>query len=156
LVVDHPKHLVALQRFSYLMLDLRAKPKVHVSYLREAWVSTQDNSIRVTMDRQVQGAAEFSASLGTETSRPVATFGQWTILELKFTGRFPNWFRDLVQTFGLLRCAAAKYADSVPLLGEDRLGCGSDLNGKRLSVGDRDVSAGGRRAQVFGSALADE
>jgi hypothetical protein len=42
--------------------------------------------------------------------------------ELKFTDRFPNWYRDLVETFDLTQCGAAKYCMGVTALGPDRLG----------------------------------
>jgi hypothetical protein len=43
------------------------------------------------------------------------------ILELKFTNRFPNWFRELVQVFDLRQCGAAKYVDGIARFGESRL-----------------------------------
>ena len=43
------------------------------------------------------------------------------ILELKFTNRFPDWFKELVRIFGLAQCGAAKYAGGVELMGEHRL-----------------------------------
>lgn len=112
------KQLVALQRFSQLMLDLRASPKAHVCYRREAWVSTQDNSVRVTMDRDVRVAQELTARLGTDMTQYATPFGDEVILELKFTGRFPNWFRALTESFSLFRSSAAKYADGVAAIGE--------------------------------------
>ena len=42
----NPKELVALQRFSQFLKEYKAIPKAHVHYLREAWVSEQDNSDR--------------------------------------------------------------------------------------------------------------
>ncbi len=128
------RQLVALQRFSQLMLGIRASPKAHVTYFREAWVSTNDNSVRVTMDRNVYCSPEFTASLRTDLVSPVKPFGHKVILELKFTGRFPNWFRELVETFHLVRGPAAKYADGVELLGVELFNRhsrshGSDLNG---------------------------
>ena len=96
---ENPRQLVALERFNQLMLNIRATPKAHVTYFREAWVSTQDNSIRVTMDRNVYCSPEFSSCLRTDLANPVKPFGNKVILELKFTGRFPNWFRELVETF---------------------------------------------------------
>jgi hypothetical protein len=72
------------------------------------------------MDRNVYCSPEFSASLRTELGSPVKPFGHRVILELKFTGRFPNWFRELVETFDLMRGAAAKYADGVVTIGESR------------------------------------
>src|ERR1044071_2883102 len=43
---------VAIQRFCQLMLQLNARPKVHVAYLREAYENPRDNNVRVTLDRQ--------------------------------------------------------------------------------------------------------
>lgn len=122
LLCDRPDQLVALQNFSRLILDIQAVPRAHVAYRREAWVSTRDNSIRVTMDREVTVAPQFRASFGLEQNRPVRPFGRMVILELKFTGRFPSWFHDLVQQFNLDRSGAAKYADGVKLLGEMNVG----------------------------------
>lgn len=118
LITHNAKHLVALQNFSRLMLSLNASPKAHVTYFREAWVSTNDNSVRVTMDRNVYCSPEFGSALRTDLGEPVKPFGHKVILELKFTGRYPNWFRDLVEIFDLVRSAAAKYADGVALIGE--------------------------------------
>jgi hypothetical protein len=33
------------------------------------------------------------------------------VLELKFTERFPNWYRDLVHAFNCFQTSAAKYAE---------------------------------------------
>jgi hypothetical protein len=133
LALDDPRQLAALERFSRLMLNLHARPKAHVTYFREAWVSTVDNSIRVTMDREVRCGVECNSRLSTELGHAVRPFGEKVILELKFTGRFPNWFRDLVQTFNLVRGPAAKYADGVACLGEERFGVRAGLNGRRYA-----------------------
>jgi hypothetical protein len=121
LVSNDPKQLVALQRFCDHMNQLRAKPKGHVAYLREAWISPHNNSVRVTMDRQVRFSAESSARLAAEMNRPVVVFGNKVVFELKFTGRFPDWFRELVRLHGLAQCSAAKYADGIALMGEQQL-----------------------------------
>ena len=39
-------------------------------------------------------------------------------MEIKFTNRFPNWLRDLVEQFGLMQFSAAKYSGGVDLAGE--------------------------------------
>jgi hypothetical protein len=122
LVSNDPRQLAALQRFSELMNRHHTKPKAHVAYLREAWISPHNNSVRVTMDRQVLCDPEPTARLSTELLNPILVFGGSVVLELKFTGRFPDWFRELVRVFGLTQCSAAKYADGVALLGEYRLG----------------------------------
>jgi len=122
LLGDGARALAALDNFSSLMLNLEARPQAHVSYRREAWVSTEDNSVRVTMDRDVRVAPESGLALGLETDGAVTPFAPKVILELKFTGRFPNWFRDLVEGFDLVRGTAAKYAEGVEQLGERHFG----------------------------------
>lgn len=124
LVSQNPSHLVALQRFCQLLLDIRAKPKAHIAYLREAWISPHSNSVRVTMDRNVLCEPEPTSCLETEMVRPVIVFGSNVVLELKFTGRFPDWFRELVRVFHLAQCSAAKYADGIVLMGERHFSAG--------------------------------
>lgn len=118
LISKEPKQLVALQNFCRLAVNLQATPKAHIFYMREAWISRFDNSVRVTMDRDVFCDPEPTARLGTDLVHPVNVFGKKVILELKFTNRFPDWFKELVRVFGLMQCGAAKYADGVALLGE--------------------------------------
>jgi len=121
LISNDPKQLVALQRFCDLMHQIHAKPKVHIAYSREAYVPHDDNSARLTMDREVRSDPELTARLKPDLLNPILIWGSDIVLELKFTNRFPDWFRELVQIFGLRQCGAAKYVDGVALLGEYRL-----------------------------------
>ena len=118
LISKEPKQLIALQNFCRLLTNLEAGPKAHIAYLREAWISRYDNSVRVTMDRDVRCDPEPTARLSTDLIHPVTVFSDKVILELKFTNRFPDWFKELVRVFGLMQCGAAKYVDGVTLLGE--------------------------------------
>ena len=118
---NKPQYLTAVQTFSRLMLDNQAAPMTHIAYLREAWVSPADGSVRVTLDRQIRGAAHRSNEVATRMENYVEAFEPEVILELKFTGLFPNWFGELVRVFGARQCGAAKYADSVAVLGQNRL-----------------------------------
>ena len=122
LFFDEPAQLPALEHFCELMQQYQAKPKAHVAYRREAWVSPNDNSTRVTMDRQIQFVFEPAALLRTQMHNPLDISPDSVVLELKFTGRFPDWFKELVRYFNLWQCSAAKYADGVTLLME------SDVN----------------------------
>jgi len=115
-----PKQMIALQRFSELMARLHAKPKVHIFYMREAYVSA-DAQVRVTIDRSVFGEENLSTSITTDMKSPVRAFDNFVILELKFTNRFPNWFRDLVRMAGVMQCGAAKYVESIQGLGATRV-----------------------------------
>ncbi len=113
-----PKQFFAVQRFCELMKRLDAKPKVHVAYLREAWLPHDGNSVRVTMDRQVRDDPEPTARLSTQMKNPVLVFGNSVILEIKFTGRFPQWLADMVRAFNLRPCSAAKYVDGICRMGD--------------------------------------
>lgn len=115
-----PRQLIAIQRFVQLMNDTNARPKAHICYQREAWVQPDDNSIRVTLDREVLCSVDQTMDLKAEMVNPFCVFGRNVVLELKFTGRFPDWFGQLVRTFNLHQCSAAKFADGVALMGESR------------------------------------
>jgi len=120
LVSQEPKHLVALQRFNLLMSQLQAGPKAHVNYVREAWISRKDNSVRVTMDRGMHCVPCFGAELSTVMAGEILTFGDKVILELKFTNYFPSWFKEMVRIYGLMQTSAAKYSEGIMVAGEHR------------------------------------
>ena len=117
LVSKDPGQLVALQHFCELMNAIQACPRTHVAYMREAWITRHDNSVRVTMDREIRSETDPTVRLSTDMLSPVRVFGKLVVLELKFTGRFPNWFKELTRVFGLVQCGAAKYVDGVTRLG---------------------------------------
>src|SRR6186997_1425281 len=58
LVSKDPKHLLSLQNFCQKMQQIQAKPKAHIAYYREAYVPHDDNSARLTMDREVRAEPE--------------------------------------------------------------------------------------------------
>ena len=118
LVSGDPRQLVAIQRFVQLMLRDRAAPTAHVFYEREAWISPSDNSVRVTMDRNVLISPEFVTRFSARMDDPSRVFGNLVILELKFTGRFPDWFKAMVRVFNLRQGSASKYADGIAAKGE--------------------------------------
>jgi len=120
LLSNGPKSLHALSRFCELTHRLHAKPKVHIFYMREAYVSA-DDQVRVTLDRSVLGEENLSPTIKTHMSAPVISFEKIVILELKFTNRFPEWFRDLVRMSNVMQCGAAKYVESIQGLGPKRV-----------------------------------
>jgi len=108
----------SLHAFSRLVNQLQAQPVTHVAYLREAWTSWENNRTRVTFDRQVMTCRETSLRLDPRMSDPVRVFGDDVVLELKFTGRFPQWMGDLTRIFGLKQSSAAKYCDGLDRIKE--------------------------------------
>ena len=130
--VTDSKHFGVLGGFCERMYELEAQPKVHVAYSREAYMSVDDNSLRLTMDREVRVAPVPPPSpekeqsgpavrLSTAMENPTLLWGCDVVLEAKFTNHLPDMFRDLVRIFGLRQCGAAKYVDGVATLGEYRL-----------------------------------
>ena len=108
-----------VRSFCELMSRLKAKPKMHVAYLREAYENPDDNSARLTFDRRVESQPNPEARLIARSPQPHVVFGRDVILELKFTERYPNWFHELVTTFDCLQEGAAKYAEGIYVKGED-------------------------------------
>ena len=117
------KQYFALQEFCRLMRHLRATPRSHVGYRREAWMSPGNNSLRLTFDRQVQCEPQFIGRLHAKVNEEavVKPFEEQVIFELKFTNKMPSWCLELIRVFGLVRGSAAKYAAGVALMGEHRL-----------------------------------
>jgi hypothetical protein len=113
-----PKDLAAHQHFITLMHQLQATPRAHVAYMREAWMSPNDNSVRITMDQDVSVEPKFDFTPTTRMTAPAKPFGDKMVLELKYTTRFPAWFHDLVHTFNLMQSGGPKYSDGVRLYGE--------------------------------------
>lgn len=114
------KHELALLEFIELMESINAKPRAHVAYLREAYLPADDNTARVTLDRAVRIEPQFTDGLSTQMINPTLIWGDPVILELKFTDRYPLWFREMAEACGLAQCSAAKYVAGVELLGEYR------------------------------------
>src|ERR1043166_7300016 len=121
LVKPSGQEYVALQEFCRLTQQLRATPRSHVAYKREAWMCAVGNSLRVTFDRQVSCETDFSTTLGTRVGAAVTPFQRQVILELKFADRVPNWCSEMIRALGLVRGGAPKYAMGVYMLGEHQL-----------------------------------
>ena len=119
-ITRSPRHLNNLQRFCHFVSMLRAKPKAHVAYSREAWVSPNDNSMRITMDRQASTEPMSQLRFRGLLDNPFRVFGREVVLEIKFTERFPLWCRQMVEALGLAQTGAAKYAWGIEQLGEER------------------------------------
>jgi len=118
LVDPSDKSLGALHRFCGLRSSIQAVPKTFVSYMREAYVSPNSNSVRLTFDRQLMGAPYrngFQVPRAKERCYPKIP---GVVLELKFTERFPAWMGEMVRRFNLQRCSMAKYVACACSLGE--------------------------------------
>lgn len=120
------KSASALQHFCNLCDGIGAEACIYVSYIREAYVLPDSDQVRVTLDRQLFGSPYRRTDCLLLPAHGVRPEMGGVILELKFTDRFPNWMRDLVQAFNLQRRSVPKYIDCVKALGMHR--------GERLGV----------------------
>ena len=113
MISKNPKHFVAVQSFCRLMTDLRASPKMHIAYEREAWLNPGNNSLRITFDKYIRGEQRLETKFVTSMADPVSPFlGRW-VLELKYTNRFPNWLGDVIRHLNLTQTGASKYCGSI-------------------------------------------
>ena len=98
----------ALEKFCSLRDTIHARGKAFVSYLREAYVTPRDDSVRVTFDRALH-ARRFGGVFSLAGCDCYPLMHNKVILELKFTNRFPLWMSELVRSFNLERTSMAKY-----------------------------------------------
>jgi hypothetical protein len=93
--------------------NLSAMPRVYVSYVREAWVKVDDDNVRLTFDRELCGG-KFDGSLSVKRHvfPPPLLDGHPCVLELKFTDRFPHWFREMAAALNLERRNNPKYVQT--------------------------------------------
>ena len=99
----NPKEAMAVERFVTMLLELNARPKLHLFCMREAYESDDANA-RVTLDRNIcvsDVSGDSGELLPTAMQNPLFCWNHTVILELRFTGRFPDWYRELVRTFDL-------------------------------------------------------
>jgi hypothetical protein len=105
----------ALSQFQFYAATIRAGPIVLVRYLRQAFEGTSEDRVRVTFDRQLfyKITDEPRVRLGGSGWQHNNLTTGHTILEIKFTGRYPTWLSRLVREFDLEVTPISKYATSV-------------------------------------------
>lgn len=111
-----PKGLAAVEEFCRLRNLTLADGQVFVSYVREAYVTPNNNTVRLTFDRRLQGVRYEGGGSLVRTGLIVHPEIAGVILELKFTDRFPIWMRQMVRHFDLVRVSMAKYVSCVMAL----------------------------------------
>jgi len=100
-------------RFVDSVVKIRAVPIVQVKYLREAFESRSGDPVRITFDTQLKTRVSHQGSLSTQGDDWLPVPQEGTILEIKFSERFPSWVQRLVDTFSLQQRSVAKYVMSV-------------------------------------------
>jgi hypothetical protein len=97
---------------------VRARGSIFVSYYREIFEATDDDELRVTMDRCIRGSRyDGSGELRVPKKGwrpflpPYMAPAPWdgVVLELKFDNQAPRWMFDLVKIFNLRQIPVCKY-----------------------------------------------
>lgn len=104
-----PRGMSALSEFCRLRDIIQADGKVFVSYMREAYVTPTDDSVRLTFDRRIHGVRYGGRGSLEMKGQRVYPDIDGVVLEIKFTNRFPVWMRELSRSFDLYRQNMAKY-----------------------------------------------
>ena len=109
-----------LGQLLYRMARNAYAPVSLIVYDREAYVYPgQHDVVRLTFDRHLRAKLfPESSSIHSEEDLQQLLY-HWVILEIKFTGLIPRWFRRINTLFDLRRQACSKFGMSVAfLLGE--------------------------------------
>lgn len=105
----------ALSQFQLYVASIQAGPMILIRYLRQAFESTSENRVRITFDRELcyKVTSEPCVRLGgTGWQHNDLTTG-YAILEIKFTGVYPEWLSRLVRFFNLEARSISKFATSM-------------------------------------------
>ncbi len=105
----------ALNQFQMYVAAIHAGPIILIRYLRQAFEGTTEDRVRVTFDRELYYKVTdepYVRLSGPGWQRNDLTTG-YTILEIKFNGRYPAWLNRLVRHFNLEARAISKYATSI-------------------------------------------
>jgi len=110
---DDTKSMDALAHFWDLQNQINARGRCIVSYIREALVHPENNTVRMTFDRNLVASPFVNELRVADFLGGLRPYIPGVVLELKFTDRFPHWMRDMVRTFNLQRTAMAKYVNCI-------------------------------------------
>ena len=99
--------------FLSLVAGAAARPTLRVRYQREAYESRGPDPVRLTFDTQLAyaQAVDLIPEHNGSGWRPAPL--RATILEIKFTDRFPRWVLELLRSFCLGRQSLPKYCLSL-------------------------------------------
>lgn len=97
-----------LREMDYYRATYPVYPKVYVSYLRHAYHGRDDDSFRVTLDRDILTRRDDLALELGRYGTPLLPEGK-VLLEVKFVGAVPLWFARLMSQYGLSFGSYSKY-----------------------------------------------
>jgi len=104
-----------LSEFMYIFKRHLYRPKVIITYDRIAYLSHFLSPIRITFDNNVRVCKSELSDIHAESMKIPVTKNQ-VIMEVKFNGKLPWWFKRAVSMFDIERTDFSKYRNSVAVL----------------------------------------
>lgn len=118
---DNDQHARDLDYFREILLSFEARPRATVRYSREAFMSRDDEPLRITFDRNLEclPTTEYSTRIWDSDNFWISVNDVPTVMELKFTDAYPIWVSRMIERFGLHRRSLAKYVECVRALNRE-------------------------------------
>ena len=108
-----PKGNENSKRFFYQVFSKNLRPVVLIVYEREAYQDKMDDTVRITLDKNIRSKAYPSlTNLFEEDKLSQALSGKF-ILEVKFNNHFPSWLNPIISSLALRKQSASKYVISM-------------------------------------------
>ncbi len=101
------------EEFSHLVRQCDARPVIRIRYQREAHESRDADPVRITFDTDLTHVVTPDGDISQNGPGWSSTPLDGTILEIKFTDRFPSWVAEMVGHFELQRRSIPKYIMSL-------------------------------------------
>ena len=91
----------------YLQIN-KVKPKVYISYMRNAYFGKDDPDFRVTLDKEIT-TRRYDLDLSLGSYGDLLLPEGKTLLEIKFAGAVPLWFARVMSKYSLSFGSYSKY-----------------------------------------------
>ena len=108
-----PASSPAAQQFRFYRTCLAASPQALVRYRREAFEGSGPERVRVTLDQNLACRLTHDWDLRLHGNGWRRVLPGETVLEIKFSGRYPAWLQELVRRYRLQARSVSKYSLSL-------------------------------------------
>ncbi|MDD4351700.1 MAG: polyphosphate polymerase domain-containing protein [Candidatus Gracilibacteria bacterium] len=102
-----------VNEFLFEIMNYQMTPQVLVSYDRKPFFSRQDKRFRVTFDYDLEIAAPVGADYHNKYRKINHDI---VVMEVKFNGAMPQWFRKVIEKYHLDRESYSKYCHGIESL----------------------------------------
>jgi len=107
---DNGAEKESARHFLYHYFCHRLRPIVLITYDREAYFSKFDDSLRITIDKNLRSSMFPKLDDLFDESQAISAMRKHVVLEVKFFGGLPAWVLALIEKYSLQRMAISKYA----------------------------------------------